>query len=133
MAFAGNFNEILTSEGWVPVRQLLGAPFLVSVDGAEYAASGLYFTGHRPGFLVKAKGCLSVEVTYNQEIFTSQGWAPCSLLKPGMKVRLPSDSWGQALFAEILDISPTGESDFFSCITSEIYCLNVNGLLLRND
>ena len=75
---------VLTSEGRVPVGELIGKPFTAQVNGESHACgTGFVHTGDKEAFRLALKNGMSVKATANHRILTADGWKELKDLEEG--------------------------------------------------
>lgn len=81
---------IHTSEGLLPVKDLIGTPFKAVVDGELYDSyKGFFPTGYRQVGVLSTKEGYSLRLTPDHKVLCLGGqWVPASELRPGDKMVL---------------------------------------------
>lgn len=65
---------VLTDQGKLPVRELIGTKFNAIVNGKSYKTTGFWKTGTKPVYLLTTSDGYSVRATSNHKILTTNGW-----------------------------------------------------------
>ena len=65
---------VLTDQGRLPVRELIGTEFNAIVNGKSYKTTGFWKTGTKPVYLLTTSDGYSVRATSNHKILTTDGW-----------------------------------------------------------
>lgn len=85
---------ILTSNGLIPVKNLIGKKFIAIVDGNEYPSTdaGFWSSGTKPIVKVTLQNGMSVKLTANHKILTTNGWKSSTDFAFGDKVILSNNT-----------------------------------------
>lgn len=67
---------IMTTQGYTPIRELIGKPFEVVADGGVYSSTkkGFWHTGKKQIFRVRLENGIDVKATSNHFFMTFSGW-----------------------------------------------------------
>lgn len=84
-------EKVLTSRGWIPLREIDTACKVLSGDGVWDTPIAYFPKGRKEVFLVQTNSGYSVRATSDHEIYSSsRGWVPVSSLLVGESVQITS-------------------------------------------
>lgn len=131
-----------TTEGPVPIENLVGKPFTAVVNGKEYASSprGAWSNGVKKVVKVLFEDGKSLVATPTHEVVLLPGhgeWTqkqPIALLKHGDKVATNNDAnhafTGSC--SRVVDIVNAGEQEVYDCSIPGLGFFSANGLIVSN-
>ena len=85
-------TQVLTSEGWRAVHELINTPFKAIVNGKEYTSSGFWKTGIKSVFRLNLSNGLSLKCTGDHKVYTVNGPIELEKLTSFDDIIIPNNS-----------------------------------------
>jgi ribonucleotide reductase alpha subunit len=126
---------VLTSDGYLPVHQLIGKQFKAVVKGEEFLSTdqGFWCSGEKELFEVALDNGMSVKATANHKLLEDGVKVMISELKVGDELDLMPDSTTSPLQkSPIKSITPIGVQPVFDCTIPGPHVYSANGITSSN-
>lgn len=124
---------ILTKEGRLKVKDLIGRRFTVLVNGVGYPSTedGFWFSGKKDVYELELENGLKIKSTGDHRFMTNDGWRNLMYMTKDTLVELEPKTIDK--YSKVKSITKLDDpEDVYDCTIMAVNCFSANGILTHN-
>lgn len=128
-----DWTRVMTDQGEVTVKELIGKPFKAKVHGKCYDShQGFFKTGTKEVFTLRTLEGHTVDLTADHKVLTTNRWIEAQNMEPGDQVVLNNHEENNVLCANFLGLTYKGTFDVYDCTVEDVHRFSANGIIVHN-